>query len=114
MINSLNTYYCCHCGSNCIQVKAWINANTGEWICDVNNPLHFEDVWCENCNTYSKIATFKELWIDFSEIPISNDGTIKKDFLCFKAGTDKQEVLNWFEERCPHSIEKDLMPLFNK
>lgn len=113
MIDFLYKNYCRHCGSDRVQVMAWVNANTSEWICDVNDPLEPEDVWCEDCEAHSEIATFRELWIDFAEVPISNEGTIEKDFLCFESGTDKQEVLDWFEERCPHSVEEDLMPLIH-
>ena len=109
MKKSLDTYYCCTCGSDQIQVMAWVDANTNKYICDVNNPLEREDVWCEDCEEHSEIATLGELWTSFSNIPVNDEDKIEVDFLCFSKGTNRNKVLEWFDERCPNGIEKDLI-----
>lgn len=50
--NSLNhRYVCSECGSPNIQVQAWVNANTNEYIDDVTDA----ECWCENCMKHTKL-----------------------------------------------------------
>lgn len=67
-----------------------------------------------NYNDYStifdaicQIDTLKErdeqleaLWKDFGNVPFNPDAeTIEEDFLSFPAGTDREEIWHWFDER---------------
>ena len=46
---------CDECGGTNIQVLAWVNANTNEYISESCNDEN--DRWCEDCNTH---VDFKE------------------------------------------------------
>lgn len=51
--NSLNhKYVCSNCGSPNIQVQAWVNANTHEYVEDVTDNA---ECWCENCGKHTKL-----------------------------------------------------------
>lgn len=43
---------CANCGSSRIQVKAWVDANNGIFISDMesDNP---DDTWCSDCETHA-------------------------------------------------------------
>lgn len=105
----LQTYYCANCGSNNVEVQAWINPNTGEehgWIGDyVGNT----ESWCCDCEDNTSLKTLSELWDEFSAVPVDNDDKIEEDFLCFPKGTSKFDVWHWFDERCPNNLHDDLM-----
>ena len=62
-----------------------------------------EDTWCEDGEEHTGLVTLKELWEQFSEIPVNNDDKIERDFLLFPAGTSKLDVWHWFDERCPNN-----------
>lgn len=109
MEHTLDTLYCPECGGTNVQVMAWVDANTNKFCSNVNDPVEVEDTWCEDCEDHTGLATLTELWEKFSEIPINNDDEIEDDFMCFTEGTAKQVVLDWFHQRCPNSIEQDLM-----
>lgn len=52
--NSLNhRYVCSECGSPNIQVQAWVNANTNEYVDDIGGG----ECWCEDCQKHTKIKT---------------------------------------------------------
>lgn len=108
MKKAIETCYCRNCGSPNVQVLAWVDANTSEWICDANDPLMPEDTWCDDCEERAGFSCLRDLWVEFQSVPISEDGYLEKDFLWFQADTPKATVLEWFAERCPNSIEKDL------
>lgn len=51
--NSLNhRYVCSECGSPNIQVQAWVNANTNEYVSDLYGS---GKCWCEDCGKYTKL-----------------------------------------------------------
>lgn len=51
--NSLNhRYVCSECGSPNIQVQAWINANTNEYVDDIGDST---ECWCEDCGKHTKL-----------------------------------------------------------
>lgn len=54
------------------------------------------------------VEDLKRLWAEFSDVPIDDDDNIQKDFLGFKAGTDRFEVWRWFDSKCPNGLRKDL------
>lgn len=51
--NSLNhRYVCSECGSPNIQVQAWVNANTNEYVDDIGDST---ECWCEDCDKHTKL-----------------------------------------------------------
>lgn len=51
--NSLNhRYICSECGSPNIQVQAWVNANTNEYVDDITDNA---ECWCEDCGKHTKL-----------------------------------------------------------
>lgn len=51
--NSLNhRYVCSECGSPNIQIQAWVNANTSEYVSDLYGS---GECWCENCEKHTKL-----------------------------------------------------------
>jgi hypothetical protein len=48
----MSTLKCANCGSSNLQVKAWVDANNGLYISDVdsNDP---EDTWCPDCEEHA-------------------------------------------------------------
>ena len=52
-LNSLNhRYVCSECGSPNIQVQAWVNANTNEYVDDITDNA---ECWCEDCDKHTKL-----------------------------------------------------------
>lgn len=58
---------------------------------------------------YQTIKTARDLWADFSDVPINNDDEIEENFLDFPKGTDRFEILRWFEDTFSVSVHDDLM-----
>lgn len=102
----LRTLYCRNCGGTNIQCKAWVDANSNEYISDCGED---GDGWCDNCETEVSLVDISTLWDDFSAIPINNDDEIEEQFLMFEPGTSRFDVWHWFDERCPHGLAIDLM-----
>ena len=51
--NSLKyRYVCSECGSPNVQVPAWVNANTNEYVSDLYNS---DECWCEDCEKHTKL-----------------------------------------------------------
>lgn len=47
----MEKYVCKHCGSEHIQIRAWVGANDNqvhEWCED--SAVNYHDCWCEDCN----------------------------------------------------------------
>ncbi len=101
----LETLYCSECGGTNIQIQAWVDANTNEYVSDAD----LDDAWCDDCEEHVDIATLPELWKKFSNIPVNNDDEIEEEFLCFPKGTSKFDVWHWFDERCPNNLHDDLI-----
>lgn len=50
--NSLShRYVCSECGSPNVQVQAWVNANTNEYVDDITDN---SECWCEDCGKHTK------------------------------------------------------------
>lgn len=45
-------YVCSECGSTNIQVQAWVNANTNEYVSDLHDS---GECWCEDCMKHTKL-----------------------------------------------------------
>ena len=55
--NSLDnkfTYCCSQCGGTNIQVQAWVNANTNEYVDDIGEG----ECWCEDCQKHTKMKMY--------------------------------------------------------
>ena len=55
------------------------------------------------------IDKLKELWKEFSEVPVNDDDETERDFLDFPAGTDRMEIWSWFDKKCPNGVVFDLV-----
>ena len=105
----LNMLYCANCGSSDVEMTMWVNPNTGERGCYIPDRLEDGTCWCKNCKEYTYLLTLKELWNEFSEVPVFNNDEIEEDFLSFPVGTSKLDVWHWFDERCPRNLHDDLL-----
>lgn len=103
------TLYCAECGSTNVDIKMWVNPNTGMISGTCSDLDEEDDNWCNNCENHVQLLTLKELWERFSEVNVNTNDEIEEDFLSFPAGTDKMEVWHWFDERCPNNLHDDLM-----
>lgn len=101
----LNTLYCTRCGGTNVQVRAWVDANTSEYISDVGDDY----AWCDDCEGEVDLATLPQLWDRFSNIPVNVGDEIEEPFLCFEKGVSKFDVWHWFDDRCPNNLHDDLM-----
>lgn len=101
----LKTLYCSKCGGVRIHIKAWVDANTNEYVCDVEDG----EFWCDDCVAHVDAVTLPELWKRLADVPVNNDDEIEEDFLCFPKGTSRFDVWHWFDERCPNNLYDDLM-----
>ena len=46
-----------------------------------------------------------KLWQDFADIPMNPETEcIEEDFMCFPAGTDREDIWHWFDERYSKGI----------
>ena len=45
---------CTNCGSDNVHTKAWVNANTNEYVSDISDG-ETEDNWCDNCKGHHKL-----------------------------------------------------------
>lgn len=107
----LNTLYCANCGSSDVEMTMWVNPNTGERSSWSSNRFEEGDCWCKHCQEHVELLILKELWDQFSVVPVNNDDDIEEDFLFFPAGTSKFEVWHWFDDRCPNNLHDDLLNL---
>lgn len=59
------------------------------------------------------LAELKKLWNGLDDVPIvddeDGDTVIDSDYYIWEKGTDWNDILHWFDERCPHGFGKDLM-----
>lgn len=51
------TYCCSDCGSTDIQVRAWVDANTKEYVDDLD---YNGECWCDKCANHTKIKEIKK------------------------------------------------------
>lgn len=105
----LNTLYCANCGSSDVEMTMWVNPNTGERSSWSSNRFEEGDCWCKHCQEHVELLILKELWDQFSVVPVNNDDDIEEDFLFFPAGTSKFDVWHWFDDRCPNNLHDDLL-----
>lgn len=54
-----NTLVCQECGGTNIHIKAWVDANTLEYV-DGCSDGDTEDNWCEDCGDHLNIITYQE------------------------------------------------------
>lgn len=84
-----------------VQNKSFIH-NTGNY--------HLSH-YCELCGRkLDYIEWVKELWCSLTDIPMNpKTECIEKDWECFKAGTNREEIWHWFEETFNVSVAEDLI-----
>lgn len=49
-------YRCPICKGTNVQVRAWIDANTNKYVCDIED----EFAWCENCEKEIRLEEIKD------------------------------------------------------
>ena len=54
-----NPFVCSHCGSTRVQMKVWIDANTGQQIVTGKLP-YLEEQWCANCGVNMPLISQEE------------------------------------------------------
>lgn len=104
-MGNLETLYCANCGGSHVEVQAWVDANTLEYV----DEMGLDDAWCNDCREHTSLETLPDLWGHFSDVPVDQDDNIEIDFLCFEKGTPKLDVWHWFDDRCPNNLYDDLM-----
>lgn len=50
-----SAFCCSQCGGTNIQVQAWVNANTNEYVDDIGEG----ECWCEDCQKHTTIREIK-------------------------------------------------------
>ena len=108
-MNNSNTLYCSECGSDNVETKMWVNANTEEIGGECSDTSVAEDNYCKDCEEHVKLLSLESLFQKFGEIPVNNKNQIEADFLQFPAGTSKLDIWKWFDERCPNNLHDDLL-----
>lgn len=104
-----DTLYCEDCGSKDVEMKTWVNANTGEVGDGYFSRSDKDACWCNRCQEHVRLRNLSELWEQFGEVKVNENDEIEEDFLCFKAGISKFDVWHWFDERCPNNLHDDLL-----
>ncbi len=56
-----------------------------------------------------RLLALYELWDQFSDVPVTEDGCLDETFCHFRKGTDREVVWHWFEEQDPRFIIGDIM-----
>lgn len=51
---------CAKCGSTSVQTKAWVNANTNEFVDDIGSDGDEDDNYCEDCGENVKLVLQSE------------------------------------------------------
>lgn len=108
-------------------VKATPEADVVGLICNTLDEFRksgetFEDEYayyeaCLNEQRAKAIPTLKErdkrlerLWAEFGDVPMNPETEeIEAQFLCFPAGTNREEVWEWFDERYSRGVAKLLL-----
>lgn len=110
MAKDLNiTRYCGECGSTNVDSQTWVNPNTQQISGICGDFWDSSNNWCNCCEQHVPLYTLKELWMQFGDMTVNSDDEIERPFLNFPAGTNRFEVLKWFDERCPNGVTQDLM-----
>ena len=59
------------------------------------------------------IKELRSMWAELEDVPVSidNDGdtVIDTAFKWWPAGTSREAIWMWFDERCPNGVVRDLM-----
>lgn len=58
MVKDNDTLVCKRCGSINVETKAWLNANTAQFISWSENEE--EDNWCDDCESICQLCTLGE------------------------------------------------------
>lgn len=100
----LQHLYCSKCGCPNPQSLAWLDSNTREFVKWEENDLEVDTDWCPQCREMVQAMNIMELYDEFANVPVNDNGEIMEDFICFSAGTLETDVMSWFDERCPYQL----------
>jgi hypothetical protein len=64
---------CEQCGGKNIQILAWINPRTQEFVSTVNTPLEREDCRCVDCEEHVSLITEEEFLIKSKFVKIKSN-----------------------------------------
>lgn len=56
----------------------------------------------------------KALWVEFGNVPVNHDGDLQAPFLHFAAGSDREDVWQWFDRQLPEVTVAQLMGVAEK
>jgi hypothetical protein len=95
----LERMYCTRCGSDDVQMKAWVKPNECDAYADECGCKNEEsDCWCESCQEHVQLEYIHELYENFLAIPVQNN-EITTPFLSFNTSTPVSVVKAWFKKR---------------
>lgn len=60
-------------------------------------------------NCYFDSEELEKLWEMLGDIPVNDNDEIEEEFLEFPAGTHKEEIWKWFDERYPDGVCRLMM-----
>ena len=91
MKKTIRTMWICpRCGSDNVQVKQWVHANTGEMM---DSDIEDDDCWCDDCETHNTLIT--------KDIPVNNK------VIGFQVVTDENDIHpNMDASFCIYSLEQ--------
>lgn len=82
---------------------------------DSDYPLHLrmgrEIITKEAREAIVKLEKARELWVEFSEVVVDDDGRLLHKWHKWPKGTDREEIWHWFEEYFGVSVGDDLINL---
>ena len=58
---------------------------------------------------YGNVEETQKLWDKLGDVPINENEEIEENFLHFLAGTDREDIWHWFEEKFDLNVAVDLM-----
>lgn len=105
--------YCSQCGSDDVHVQVGWDQKTGCFVSPLEASLNRDCCHCCGCDG-DDLETLPELWREFTMKASQTDdyyrnGYLKSPLMNFEAGISTDEIVDWFEERCPNHSVKDLI-----
>lgn len=107
-------------------IKGGRNQICNRTVCNNNNAIYYNTsimrYYCKACAALinKSCIDFKEdiicftaleLWENFGDIPVNEEGEIEVSWHIFAKGTDKYDIWHWFEGEFDISIAEDFMGL---
>ena len=54
----------------------------------------------------AELKALETFWNELGDIPVDDDGIIQESFLWWPKGTDRKDILRWFDEKYPGGVAK--------